>query len=82
MEPQIRFSVNDGDGLVASALLGLGLVQLPHHMVDAELDAGTLEEVLVPFRPKPLPVSLLYAGNRHAPKRLLLLREALLEMKR
>jgi DNA-binding transcriptional LysR family regulator len=50
--------------------------------VEEELLAGTLEEVLVRFRPKPLPVSLLYPANRHPPRRLLLLRDALLEMKR
>ncbi len=82
MEPQTRYSVNDGDGLVAAAVLGLGLVQLPHHMVGNEIDAGRLEEVLVRFRPKPLPISLLYPANRHVPKRLLLLRDALVEMKR
>jgi len=82
MEPHTRYSVNDGDGLVAAAVFGLGLVQLPHHMVENEIDAGRLEEVLVRFRPKPLPISLLYPANRHVPKRLLLLRDALVEMKR
>jgi LysR family transcriptional regulator for bpeEF and oprC len=82
MAPQTRYSVNDGDGLVAAAVLGLGLVQLPHHMVENEADAGRLEEVLARFRPKPLPISLLYPANLHVPRRLLLLRDALIEMKR
>jgi LysR family transcriptional regulator, regulator for bpeEF and oprC len=82
MEPQTRYSVNDGDGLVAAAVLGLGLVQLPHHIVASELDAGRLEEVLARFRPKDLPISLVYPANRHVPRRLLLLRDALIEMKR
>lgn len=82
LDPQTRYCVNDGDGLVAAAVLGLGLVQLPHHMVVSEVDAGRLEEVLARFRPKPLPISLLYPANRHVPKRLLLLRDALIEMKR
>ena len=82
MAPQTRYSVNDGDGLVAAAVLGLGLVQQPHHMVEQEVEAGRLEEVLARFRPKQLPVSLQYAANRQVPRRLLLLRDALLEMKR
>jgi LysR family transcriptional regulator for bpeEF and oprC len=82
MAPETRYSVNDGDGLVAAAVLGLGLVQLPHHMVENEADAGRLEEVLARFRPKPLPISLLYPANLHVPRRLLLLRDALIEMKR
>src|SRR5258706_16110659 len=73
MEPRTRYSVNDGDGLVAAAALGLGMVQLPHHMVKDEVDAGKLEEGLVPFRPKPLPISLLYPADRHIPKWLALL---------
>ncbi len=82
MAPQTRYSFNGGDGLIAAAVLGLGLVQLPSHMVAHEVDAGKLEEVLVRFRPKPLLVSLQYAANHHVPRRLLLLRDALLEMKR
>jgi LysR family transcriptional regulator, regulator for bpeEF and oprC len=82
MDPQTRYALNDGDGLVAAALLGLGLVQQPHHMVANDVEAGRLEEVLMRFRPEPLLVSLLYPANLHPPRRLLLLRDALLEMKR
>jgi DNA-binding transcriptional LysR family regulator len=82
MDPQSRCALDDGDGLVAAAVLGLGLVQQPHHMVERQLAAGELEEVLTRFRPKPLLVSLLYPANRHQPKRLLLLRDALLGLKR
>jgi DNA-binding transcriptional LysR family regulator len=81
-DPQTRYSVDDGDGLAAAAILGLGLVQLPYHMVESEIDAGRLEEVLARFRPTPLPISLMYPANRHVPKRLVLLRDALIEMKR
>jgi LysR family transcriptional regulator for bpeEF and oprC len=82
MDPKIHYSLNDGDGLVAAALLGLGLVQEPHHMVENEVAAGRLEEVLVRFRPKSLPVALLYPANLHVPKRLLLLRDALIDLRR
>jgi DNA-binding transcriptional LysR family regulator len=82
IDPPTRYSVNDGDGLVAAAVLALGLVQEPHHMVANEVEAGRLEEVLVRFRPKPLSVSLLYPANLHIPRRLSLLRDALVEKKR
>ena len=82
VEPEARYSVNDGDGLVAAAVFGLGLVHLPHHIAESEIEAGKLEEVLGRFRLTPLPVSLQYAANRHVPRRLSLLRNALLEMKR
>jgi LysR family transcriptional regulator for bpeEF and oprC len=80
IEPKLRYCINDGTGLVAAAVLGLGLVQVPHHMAASAVEDGRLEEVLIRFRPKPLLVALLYPANRHVPKRLLLLRDALLEI--
>ena len=82
MDPVARYSLNDGDGLVAAAVHGLGLIQGPHHIVEDEVQAGRLEEVLTRFRPTPLPVSLQYPANRHVPRRLSLLRDALVETKR
>ena len=46
MNPLTRYSLNDGDGLVAAAVLGLGLMQAPYHIVEDEVSAGRLEEVL------------------------------------
>ena len=82
MDPQTRYAVDDGEGLDAAPVLGLGLVQVPQFLAVDHVDAGRLEELLARFRPKPLPISLLYAANRHLPKRLLLLRDALLDLKR
>lgn len=79
-EPGTRYAVNEGNGLAAAALLGLGLVQLPDYMVRDEIVAGKLEEALARFRPRPLPISLVYPANRHMPRRLALLRDALVEM--
>lgn len=79
-DPRARYAVNEGDGLAAAAVLGLGLVQLPDYMVRGEIAAGKLEETLVRFRPRPLPISLVYLANRHLPRRLALLRDVLVEM--
>jgi DNA-binding transcriptional LysR family regulator len=55
---------------VASACLGLGLIQVPRYRVKAELASGTLEEVLADFPPTPLPVYLLYSHRRQLSPRL------------
>jgi DNA-binding transcriptional LysR family regulator len=52
------------ESYVAAARLGLGLIQVPHYHVAADLAAGSLIEVLRAYRPSPSPVSLLYPHRR------------------
>src|SRR5260370_12623333 len=53
-------TVAAAESYVAAARLGLGLIQVPHYHVAADLAAGSLLEVLPAHRPSPTPVSLLY----------------------
>src|ERR1700722_20281985 len=55
---------------VASACLGLGLIQVPRYRVASELAGGALVEVLPDFPPTPLPVHVLYSHTRHLSPRL------------
>jgi DNA-binding transcriptional LysR family regulator len=55
---------------VASACMGLGLIQVPRYRAVAELAAGTLVEVLVQFPPSALPVHVLYSHTRQLSPRL------------
>ena len=55
---------------VASACLGLGLIQVPRYRVAAELEAGHLVEVLAGYPPPPLPVHVLYSHTRQLSPRL------------
>jgi DNA-binding transcriptional LysR family regulator len=55
---------------VASACLGLGLIQVPRYRVVSELAAGTLVEVLPEFPPPALPVHVLYSHTRQLSPRL------------
>jgi DNA-binding transcriptional LysR family regulator len=55
---------------VASACLGLGLIQVPRYRVEAELASAALVEVLPDFPPTPLPVHILYSGARQLSPRL------------
>jgi DNA-binding transcriptional LysR family regulator len=53
---------------VASACLGLGLIQAPRYRVVSE--SGALVEVLADFPPSPLPVHVLYSHTRQLSPRL------------
>jgi DNA-binding transcriptional LysR family regulator len=55
---------------VASACLGLGLIQVPRYRVNSELASGALVEVLTDFLPPPLPVHVLYSHTRQLSPRL------------
>lgn len=55
---------------VASARLGLGLIQVPRYRVAHELETGALVEVLADHPPTPLPVHVLYSHTRQLSPRL------------
>lgn len=74
--PECAVAMNDGEALVAAAVEGMGLVQAPHYMVAAAMRNGSVVEVLERFRPKPLPISLVYPSHRRVPPRVRALMEA------
>ena len=55
---------------VASACLGLGLIQVPRYRVSPELASGALVEMLTDFPPPQLPIHVLYSHTRHLSPRL------------
>jgi DNA-binding transcriptional LysR family regulator len=55
---------------VAAACLGLGLIQVPHYRVAADVATGVLVEVLADHPPTPLPVHVLYSHTRQLSPRL------------
>jgi DNA-binding transcriptional LysR family regulator len=63
-------TVRHADAYVLCCEAGLGLIQLPRYHVEAALEAGTLREVLAPYRPAPLPVSVLYPHSRQLSPRV------------
>jgi len=79
LHPAPRYVLNDGEGLASAAAAGLGLVQIPHYMGEAAARVGALEEVLPGYRPRPMPVSVLYPSSRHVPPRLRAFIDALTE---
>ena len=58
-------SVSSTEAYLASCLAGLGLIQAPRMGAEEWLASGELVEVLPAWRAAPLPVSIVYAHNRH-----------------
>jgi DNA-binding transcriptional LysR family regulator len=63
-------TVTGAETNVASACLGLGLIQAPRYRVTSELASGALVEVLADFPPSPLPVHVLYSHTSQLSPRL------------
>ncbi|MEF8755683.1 MAG: LysR family transcriptional regulator [Accumulibacter sp.] len=70
LDPRSRVQVNDGDGVVQGACLGLGLVQVPDYMVADEIASGRLVEVLSSCRAPAEPISAVYPSGRLVPPRV------------
>lgn len=65
-----RITVNTAEALIAGALAGLGLIQVPHYDVRHHLDSGSLVNVLPMTVPEPMPITLLYPHREHMTRRL------------
>lgn len=68
--PPTSVFMDEGEALVAAAVAGLGLAQVPGYMAEDALRTGALVEVLAAFRPAPLPISIVYASGRQLTPRL------------
>jgi DNA-binding transcriptional LysR family regulator len=65
---QFRFS--DGEAMAQAAELGLGIAQLPDYMVNRQLAAGSLIELLPNCRPPSTPIHAVMPANRMVPARV------------
>jgi DNA-binding transcriptional LysR family regulator len=63
-------SVTGTESFLATARLGLGLVQIPYFHAEQDLARGTLVQVLSQWAPRSVPVSLLYPRNRQLSPRV------------
>lgn len=70
LQLQGQVAVSDADAYVACCAAHLGLIQLPRYHVAARLDSGCFVEVLAPWRPAPMPVSVLYPQHRQLSPRV------------
>ena len=67
-----NFYANDGESLVAAAVLSHGIILVPHWLVGAELDSGALQQILPAYRaiPEETPLYALYPRQRHLPAKV------------
>jgi LysR family transcriptional regulator for bpeEF and oprC len=77
LQPAQGERLNDGEGMVQAAVLGLGLAQVPDYMAEDELASKQLVEVLREHRPPPMPIHAVMPGQRLVPARVRVLLEAL-----
>jgi len=63
-------SVSSSSAYQESCRAGLGLIQAPRMGMEALLASGELVEVLPQWRPRPLPISIVYSHNRHLSARV------------
>ncbi|NPC54538.1 LysR family transcriptional regulator [Caenimonas soli] len=63
-------TVNDADAYAACCAAHLGFIQLPRYHVAAQLEDGSLREVLAKWRPAPMPVSVMYPHHRQLSPRV------------
>ncbi|WP_375213168.1 LysR family transcriptional regulator [Aquabacterium sp.] len=68
--PRAQVQVNDGEGMVAAAVAGLGITQVPDNMVPGELESGALVELLPECRPPAMPISIVMPSARLMPPRV------------
>jgi len=81
LQPTPTVEVNDGEGMVAAAILGLGLAQVPDNMVTEAIARGDLVELLPRFQPPAMPISVVLPTSRLQPPRVRVLLEALETLK-
>jgi DNA-binding transcriptional LysR family regulator len=66
----VIMSVTGPESYLATARLGLGLVQVPRFHVEDDLARGAMVQVLASYPPPTVPVSLLYPRNRQLSPRV------------
>lgn len=79
--PNVLAHLNDGEGLVEAARLGLGLCQVPDYMAAAALARGELVELLPHCKPAALPISAVHPGGRLLPARVRVALQALASLR-
>lgn len=60
-----KVTVNSAEAYIACCVAGLGMIQVPEYDVQTCIHAGQLTEVMPDYRPRSLPVTLLYPHRRH-----------------
>lgn len=75
--PEPGVVMDDGEAIVAAAVAGIGIAQVPDYMAADDLARGRLTEVLAARRPPPTQIAIVYLSSRGMTPRLRALIEVL-----
>jgi DNA-binding transcriptional LysR family regulator len=67
---QSRLIVNTAEAAIDAAIAGVGITSVLSYQVEHALQAATLRVVLQKYQPAPMPISLVYTGQRLLPQKL------------
>jgi len=79
LRPESSVVMDKGEVMLACAVAGMGIVQIPDYIAAGAVDAGCLVEVLAHHRAPPMPISVLYPFARRVTPWLRALIEVLAE---
>lgn len=65
-----RINIDSSEAMLASAIAGFGIVNLPRYLLDDSVAEGRLATVLDDFRPPPEPIRVVYPSKRHLSPRI------------
>ena len=65
-----RLTVNTAEASIDAAIAGIGVTRVLSYQVAAAVAQGKLKIILADYEPKPLPVSLLHAGQGLVPRKV------------
>ena len=68
VHPRMRSTTNDA--AIAAAVAGFGITRVLSYQVASALAAGTLQTVLAPFEPAPLPIHVVHREGRQASRKV------------
>lgn len=68
--PRIFVTIDEGEALVEAARAGVGITQIPSYMADEAIKRKEVVEALPDIRPRPNPISAIYASQRNLPARI------------
>lgn len=70
VEIHSRLVINTAEAAIDAAIAGAGLVSALSYQIESAIAAGALKIVLEKFEPAPMPVSLIFTGQRMLPLKL------------
>ena len=79
MDTSSRIRFDAGEAVRDAAIAGFGIAQMPHFLVGAAFEAGTLKRIMVKYEPDLMPVVVLYPTRKFLAPKVRLFIDSLIE---